>query len=169
MIGPRWAVLAVIGVTVVTVAGCQSGTVTSGGSSTPPGSSSASISVAPPTSSAPISGPTAPPSTPVSSPPSSSSTASSSAAPSSTAPTSSTPTTPTSTAPAPPPALKSTCHSLMIRVIQGSGAPGYELDALDFVNTGNSSCVLVGVPTVTLLRGGTQVGTVSKPSSASSS
>jgi hypothetical protein len=157
----RWvlpAVAAVIGFTAL--AGCQSGTVHSSDSATPPPAvSSAPVSVTPPISSAPVSAPPTAPSTAVSSPPRTSI---------SPTPTSAPPTTsaPTTTAPTPPPAPQSTCHSLTIRVIRGSGAPGYELAALDFVNTGKASCVLIGVPTVTLLRGGVQVGTVSKPSSA---
>jgi hypothetical protein len=152
------AVTAAVGITIV--AGCQSGTAGSGDSSTPPPvSSSAPISIAPPVSSAPVSLPPTPPSTAVSSPPPTSI----SPTPTSSAPTTSAPTT---AAPTSPPAPQSTCHSLTIRVIQGSGAPGYELDALDFVNTGQAACVLIGVPTVTLFKGGAQVGTVSKPSSA---
>lgn len=52
-----------------------------------------------------------------------------------------------------------------MRVLIGSGAPGYEFAAVQFVNDGTSPCTLVGVPTVTLLRKGSQVGTVSQPSS----
>ena len=50
-------------------------------------------------------------------------------------------------------------------MLLGSGAPGYEFAALQFVNDGTSACMLVGVPTVTLLRSGAQTGSVSQASS----
>lgn len=48
-------------------------------------------------------------------------------------------------------------------MLLGSGAPGYEFAALQFVNDGPSACTLVGVPGVTLLRTGRPVGSSSQP------
>lgn len=49
-------------------------------------------------------------------------------------------------------------------MLTGSGAPGYEFAALQFVNTGPKACRLVGVPTVTLRYQGAPAGKVSRPS-----
>lgn len=64
---------------------------------------------------------------------------------------------------------RSTCTSVSVRVIRGSASLGQEIAALQFTNSGPSSCVLVGFPTVTLLRNGNQIGQSSQPSSARSS
>lgn len=61
---------------------------------------------------------------------------------------------------------RSTCTKLTVRVLIGSGSLGTEYAAIDFVNDGSTSCTLVGVPTVTLLRNGAQTGPASVPSSA---
>ncbi|MBE7187748.1 DUF4232 domain-containing protein [Jatrophihabitans endophyticus] len=68
---------------------------------------------------------------------------------------------PTTSTPALP---RSSCTKLTIRVLLGSGAPGYEFAALQFVNDGSRACTLAGVPTVTLLRNGSPTGSVSQPS-----
>jgi Protein of unknown function (DUF4232) len=74
----------------------------------------------------------------------------------------------TTAAPKPPPttaAPRSTCSSLQIIAIRGSAVGGQEIAALEFTNTGSTSCRLVGYPTVTLLRAGKTIGTPSQPSS----
>jgi hypothetical protein len=53
-----------------------------------------------------------------------------------------------------------------VRVIRGSAIPGQEIAALQFVNSGHASCVLVGYPSVTLLRKGKAIGHPSQPSSS---
>ena len=60
---------------------------------------------------------------------------------------------------------RSSCTKLTVRVLLGSGAPGYEFAALEFVNDGRSACTLTGVPAVTLLLDGKKIGTASQPSS----
>lgn len=87
-------------------------------------------------------------------------------APSTSAPATSAPVTspPTTTSAPPPVPARSSCTELTIRVLLGSGAPGFEFAALQFVNDGSKACTLVGVPTVTLLRHGKQTGTLSQPS-----
>ncbi len=67
------------------------------------------------------------------------------------------------------PAPRSTCARLAIRVIRGSAAFGREFAALQFTNTGTSTCRLNGYPAVALLRGGARIGTPSAPASAKSS
>jgi hypothetical protein len=52
-----------------------------------------------------------------------------------------------------------------VRVIRGSASPGQEIAALQFINSGSDTCTLVGYPTVTLLRNGSQIGQPSQPSS----
>lgn len=64
---------------------------------------------------------------------------------------------------APPPAPRSTCTSLSIRVLRGSAAPGYEFAALQFENTGTTRCTLYGYPDVSLLSGGQSIGPASVP------
>ena len=51
-------------------------------------------------------------------------------------------------------------------MIRGSAAPGQEIAALQFTNTGSLPCVLEGYPTVTLLRGGQPIGQPSQPASS---
>lgn len=58
---------------------------------------------------------------------------------------------------------RSTCTKLVIRVIRGSAAPGFEYAALQFVNAGTSRCVLNGYPSVRLLLRGATVGPASTP------
>lgn len=67
------------------------------------------------------------------------------------------------------PAPRSTCASLAIRVIRGSGDAGQEFAALQFTNTGATACVLNGYATVTLLLRGKQVGKASTPSGSTTS
>jgi hypothetical protein len=50
-------------------------------------------------------------------------------------------------------------------VIRGSASLGQEFAALQFVNSGDSSCMLVGYPTATLLLKGRQIGKQSVPAS----
>ncbi len=57
----------------------------------------------------------------------------------------------------------------MVRVIRGSAAPGFEFAALQFVNTGQTRCVLYGYPQVRLLSAGAVIGTPSLPASTASS
>ena len=64
---------------------------------------------------------------------------------------------------------RSTCTKLLIRVIRGSAAPGYEFAALQFVNTGTTRCVLNGYPSVRLLLRGKPVGTASAPAGRATS
>ena len=54
-------------------------------------------------------------------------------------------------------------------MIRGSAAPGFEFAALQFVNAGSTRCVLNGYPTVTLRRGGTQLGSPSEPAGSATS
>jgi Protein of unknown function (DUF4232) len=61
-------------------------------------------------------------------------------------------------------APRSTCTTVTVRVIRGSASLGQEIAALQFTNEGTRSCVLVGFPTVTLLRRGQQLGNASQPS-----
>lgn len=91
-----------------------------------------------------------------------------SAAPSATA-TASTQAPTAGAAPSTSAALRSTCASLMIRVIRGSAGPGFEFAALQFTNTGTSTCVLNGYPTVTLLSSGASVGGASVPDGTATS
>lgn len=58
---------------------------------------------------------------------------------------------------------------MTIRVIRGSASLGQEIAALQFTNDGTKSCLLVGYPTVTLLRNGKQLGKVSQPSTTGTS
>jgi hypothetical protein len=138
----------------MTLAGCSS---TSGGapSSTPaPPSSTAASSVAPTSTAPSLPATTAPVST-------------------SAAPSTSTPAPPhtTSAPPSAPPtaAPRSTCTSLLIRVLRGSGVAGREFAALQFTNTGSTSCTLHGYPTVTLLLKGRTIGSPSQPADAAAS
>jgi hypothetical protein len=64
---------------------------------------------------------------------------------------------------------RSTCRSLTIRVLPGGASAGQEIAGVQFTNTGSSSCVLVGYPTVTLFRNGQQVGQTSQPSRSTES
>ncbi|HEV7205720.1 MAG TPA: DUF4232 domain-containing protein [Jatrophihabitans sp.] len=131
---------------VLSSAACSSSTATSGTGrtiSTPPTSSAAPVSV-PVTSDTP---------TPTPVPPTTTSAAPSTTAASSTAP---------ATAAAPP-VSPSTCRSVGVRVIQGGAERGAEIAALQFTNTGTSSCRLGGFPTVTLMLGGQAVGSPSQP------
>lgn len=52
-----------------------------------------------------------------------------------------------------------------MRVIRGSASLGQEIAALQFVNSGDTSCMLVGYPTATLLHKSKQIGTPSQPAS----
>jgi hypothetical protein len=63
----------------------------------------------------------------------------------------------------------STCKSIEIRVIQGSASPGEEIAALQFVNSGGTSCVLAGYPAVTLLLRGKPIGQMSQPATPAQS
>jgi hypothetical protein len=83
--------------------------------------------------------------------------------PASVPPASSTPAKVTSAA-----APRSTCTTVTVRVIRGSASLGQEVAALQFTNEGTTSCVLVGFPTVTLLRKGQQLGNPSQPSAPTS-
>lgn len=67
-----------------------------------------------------------------------------------------------------PAAPRSTCTTVTVRVIRGSASLGQEIAALQFTNEGTRSCVLVGFPTVTLLRKNQVLGTASQPSTPSS-
>lgn len=96
--------------------------------------------------------PDASPSTPISTPPSAPTSSDSAGAP--------------TTA---PPAPRSTCTSVTVRVIRGSAAAGREFAALQFTNTGSSACVLNGYASVTLLRHGKQIGKASGPAGSAAS
>lgn len=80
-------------------------------------------------------------------------------------------TAPPSTTAAPPPRVTSsatpvspsTCRSVGVRVIEGGAVRGAEIAALQFTNTGTSSCRLGGFPEVVLLLGGRRVGSPSQP------
>jgi hypothetical protein len=88
----------------------------------------------------------------------------------STAPVTTPPSTPPSTSPATPQAAeRSTCHSLTIRVLPGGAIAGQEVAGVQFTNSGATPCVLVGYPTVTLLRGGKQIGRPSEPAKSATS
>jgi hypothetical protein len=106
--------------------------------------------VSPPTQSSapPVSTPVAP-----SSPPPASTSAPTTSAPVST------PAVPPPTSPPP----RSTCTSIAVRVLPGGAEPGQEIAALQFTNTGNAACVLVGYPSVTLLLHGRRIGLASQP------
>jgi hypothetical protein len=126
------------------------GAVTACSSSTHGVAAQLTTAVAPPTSAAV---PTTPPPTsaapPVTQPPTSGSSS----------PTvRSEPTPPASTPP------RSTCTDVSVRVLPGGASPGEEIAALQFTNTGHTSCTLVGYPTVTLLLHGRQIGLQSQPS-----
>jgi hypothetical protein len=56
-----------------------------------------------------------------------------------------------------------------VRVIRGSASAGQEIAALQFTNSGTTSCVLNGFPVVTLLRNGNQIGQPSQASTSSRS
>ena len=130
---------------VLVIAGCTSST-------SPQAATSVSV---PPTTA--VSTPTVPPST----------SAAVSSAP--TTPTSSTAATTTAPPTTTPPAPRSTCTSVSVRVIRGSASLGQEFAALQFTNTGSAPCLLVGYPTVTLLRQHKPIGQPSQPSSPHSS
>lgn len=57
----------------------------------------------------------------------------------------------------------------MVRVIRGSAATGREFAALQFTNTGRTSCVLNGYASVTLLLHGKQIGKASTPAGSATS
>lgn len=67
---------------------------------------------------------------------------------------------------APPPAPKSTCRTVGVRVIPGGAAEGTEIAALQFTNDGKHRCLLAGYPSVVLLKHGHRVGTPSQPGGA---
>ena len=50
-----------------------------------------------------------------------------------------------------------------VRVIPGGAEPGVEIAALQFTNTGSSTCRLGDFPHVLLLFGGRQIGSPSQP------
>lgn len=54
-------------------------------------------------------------------------------------------------------------------MIRGSADHGEEIAALQFVNSGSTSCVLVGYPSVTLLLKGKRIGQPSRPATAAQS
>jgi hypothetical protein len=93
-------------------------------------------------------------------------------APSSTPPSSPAPTSTSvvsTPAPASSAAPRSTCTTVTVRVIRGSASLGQEIASLQFTNEGTRTCVLVGFPTVALLRKGQQIGNSSQPSSLGTS
>jgi hypothetical protein len=113
--------------------------------------------------------PSAPETTPSAPPPSSSS---ATAAPSTPVASTTTPPhrsqAPLTTVPAPshstaPPAERSTCTHVTVRVIPGGAEQGSEFAALQFTNEGTQGCELVGYPGVTLFRNGKQIGKPSEP------
>jgi hypothetical protein len=110
-----------------------------------------------------VTAPSTPPPTPTTAVASSSTPPASSPAPTST-PALSTPAAASSSA-----APRSTCTTVTVRVIRGSASLGQEIAALQFTNEGTRTCVLVGFPTVALLRKGKQIGNSSQPSSLGTS
>lgn len=140
---------AAVTVTVLGTAACSSST-TSGTGTT--------ISTAPTTTAAPVTDPATASDTPTPTPvttPTTSAAASTTPAASTTAP---------APAPSAPPVSPSTCRSVGVRVIEGGAERGAEIAALQFTNTGSTSCRLGGFPAVTLLINGQPVGTPSQPS-----
>lgn len=99
--------------------------------------------------------------TPTSTAPETSAPPDSSPVDSSTAP----PSTDSATTSAPPPAPKTTCKSLTVRVLPGGASFGEQIAGLQFVNDGHTTCVLVGYATVTLLLNGQVIGRPSEPAS----
>jgi hypothetical protein len=73
---------------------------------------------------------------------------------------SATPTTATGT---PLPADNCPTSQLTVRVIIGSGAQQQEFAEVGFTNAGSAECSLTGYPSVTLLRGSTQLGQPATP------
>lgn len=68
---------------------------------------------------------------------------------------------------APPPA--STCTDVSVRVLPGGATFGEQIAGLQFTNTGTTTCILAGYPTVTLLLHGQVIGRQSVPSSRATS
>lgn len=64
---------------------------------------------------------------------------------------------------------RSTCTQVSVRVIPGGAISGREFAALQFTNDGSGQCVLVGYPTVTLLRAGKPIARPSEPAGYSTS
>jgi hypothetical protein len=56
-----------------------------------------------------------------------------------------------------------------VRVIPGGASFGQEIAAVQYVNSGHTTCMLVGYPTVTLLLHGNPIGRPSEPSSTAPS
>lgn len=79
------------------------------------------------------------------------------------------PSTESSTTSAPPPVPvpvpETTCKSLSVRVLPGGASFGEQIAGLQFVNEGQTTCMLVGYATVTLLLNGKIIGRPSEPAS----
>lgn len=76
--------------------------------------------------------------------------------------------TPTSTAPSSSPVagaapFTTTCTDLMVMVIKGGAIRGAEIAAMQFTNTGSTTCTITGTPTAHLVRKGARIGSVSLP------
>lgn len=121
------------------------------------GGPSGAPSTAPVTESPTTAGPTVTSSTPAPSPSPSSTSATPTASPS--------PTTTAASSPvaAGPPPFTTTCTDLMVMVIKGGAIRGAEIAAMQFTNTGSTTCTITGTPTAHLLRGGTRIGSASSP------